>query len=94
MTICLKLGFLSLLLAFVAHGDEVVYTDNALADGWQDWSWSSTISYDATDMFEGTSSISVTSQAWSALSLKAPSSFSDMAGLKFDVSVNISKMYL
>lgn len=87
MAIGFKIGFLALLAVFFAHADETIYTDNALADGWQDWSWGSTISYDATDIKEDISSISVTSQAFSALSLKAPSPFSTMAGMKFDVSV-------
>lgn len=74
--------------ASVAGLDDLsIYTDTALVAGWEDWSWSSTIDYDATDLFEGTSSISVTNQAWAALSLKLEGNFSDYAGLKFDIAV-------
>ncbi|KAF8588333.1 glycoside hydrolase family 44 protein [Ramaria rubella] len=78
---------LTTLFAFTtAQADEVIYTDNALASGWQDWSWGSTIVYNATEMEEGTSSIFVNSTAYSALSLKAPSTFETFAGLEFDIS--------
>ncbi|KIJ33377.1 hypothetical protein M422DRAFT_264639, partial [Sphaerobolus stellatus SS14] len=88
MAILLKRRFIGLLLALLVkvQADEFIYTDNALASDWQDWSWGSTISYTATDIAEGTSSISVNSTAYSALSLKAPASFATMAGFKFDVS--------
>ncbi len=69
------------------RADEAVYTDNALASGWQDWSWGSTIVYTATDMKEGISSISVNSTAYSALSLYDPTPFLTYAGLAFDISV-------
>ncbi|KIJ28440.1 glycoside hydrolase family 44 protein [Sphaerobolus stellatus SS14] len=90
MAILLKRRFIGLLLALLVkvQADEFIYTDNALASDWQDWSWGSTISYTATDIAEGTSSISVNSTAYSALSLKAPASFATMAGFKFDVSVS------
>ncbi|THG98524.1 hypothetical protein EW026_g3685 [Hermanssonia centrifuga] len=68
------------------RADEAVYTDNALASGWQDWSWGSTIVYTATDMKEGISSISVNSTAYSALSLYDPTPFLTYAGLAFDIS--------
>lgn len=68
--------------------DEVVYAGNALSSTWQDWSWGSTINYAATDVTDsGTSSISINSSAYSALSLYDTSVFSSFAGLKFDVAV-------
>ncbi|KZT35296.1 hypothetical protein SISSUDRAFT_990707 [Sistotremastrum suecicum HHB10207 ss-3] len=67
--------------------DEIIYADGALNSNWQDWSWQSVINYDATDIFEGTSSISINSEAWSAFSVKdGPSTIVSYAGLKFDVS--------
>ena len=84
------LAYLASLLAaacILAKADIVVYTDNALASPWQDWSWSSTINYDATDLFEGTSSISVDSGDWAALSLYNPTPFPTAAGLEFDIAV-------
>ena len=80
---------LMLVAAAVARADDIlVYQDGALASQWQDWSWSSTISYAATDIAEGSSSISVTSQAWSALSLYYPTPFGSYAGLEFDIAVS------
>ncbi|GJJ13148.1 hypothetical protein Clacol_007399 [Clathrus columnatus] len=80
------LGLAALAIALV-RADEVIYTDDALAAGWQDWSWGSTIDYDATTMAEGTSSIFVNSTEYSALSLETPVAFNNtFAGLAFDIS--------
>ncbi len=84
------LGTWGLLLAFVfaaVKADLVVYSDDVLPSPWQDWSWGSTINYDATDLAEGSSSISVTSDAYSALSLYNPTPFPSYVGLSFDISV-------
>ncbi|KAF5358065.1 hypothetical protein D9756_001355 [Leucocoprinus leucothites] len=72
----------------VAGADIDVYTDANLSTGWQNWSWSSTIDFAATDVVSGSSgsSISVTSDAWAALSLYNPDNFKAYAGLKFDVA--------
>ncbi|KZV84842.1 glycoside hydrolase [Exidia glandulosa HHB12029] len=67
-----------------------VYTDGALAAGWQDWSWDSVIDYAATDLAEGASSISVTSTAWAAVSLKGADLLSNYAGLTFDIAADPS----
>ncbi|KAJ6483205.1 glycoside hydrolase family 44-domain-containing protein [Mycena sanguinolenta] len=78
---------LAWLAGCVIAQDIPIYTDNALAAGWEDWSWSSTINYAATDLFQGTSSISVNSQAWSALSVKYDGGpFSSYQGLRFDIA--------
>jgi len=74
----------------VALDDLPIYTDGALASGWENWSWSSTINFAATDLFEGTSSISITSDAWAAVSLKLEGTFSSYAGLRFDIAVRRS----
>ncbi|KAI0264118.1 glycoside hydrolase family 44-domain-containing protein [Gloeopeniophorella convolvens] len=79
---------LALLLAvpLVARADQWIYTDTALASPWQDWSWA-TINWDATNVFEGASSVEVTAGAYAALSVYTPSPFaSSYAGLQFDVS--------
>lgn len=69
--------------------DEAIYTDDALSSTWQDWSWGSTISYTATDVKEGTTSVSVDSGAYSALSWYDTSAFANtFAGLKFDLAVS------
>ena len=84
----------SALLIGCAFADEDVFIDNALSSTWQDWSWGSTISYTATDVKMGTTSISVTSDAYSALSLYDTSIFGGkFAGLKFDLAVS-SSVYL
>ncbi|PPQ99990.1 hypothetical protein CVT26_009272 [Gymnopilus dilepis] len=69
-------------------GDLPVYTDGALAAGWENWSWSSDINFAATDEFSGASgsSISVNSSQWAALSVKYEGTFSDYAGLRFDIA--------
>ncbi|KAH8825196.1 glycoside hydrolase family 44-domain-containing protein [Flagelloscypha sp. PMI_526] len=76
----------ALFLGYV-KGDEDIYIDSAISSTWQDWSWGSTISYTATDVKDGTSSISVNSGAYSALSLYDTSIFANtFAGLKFDLA--------
>lgn len=85
------LGFTALALV---RADEVIYTDNGLAPGWEDWSWGSTINYDATAVAEGTSSIFVNSTEYSALSLENPVAFNNtFAGLAFDISVVYPNFY-
>ncbi|KAJ7132681.1 glycoside hydrolase family 44-domain-containing protein [Mycena filopes] len=75
------------LLAARALADDIaVYTDAALAAGWENWSWSSDIKFAATDLFEGASSISVNSQAFSALSVKLEGTFPTYQGLRFDIA--------
>jgi hypothetical protein len=76
-----------LLATWVLADDITVYSDAALAAGWENWSWSSDINFAATDIFEGSSSISVNSQAWSALSVKLEGTFLDYQGLRFDIAV-------
>ncbi|PFH47178.1 glycoside hydrolase family 44 protein [Amanita thiersii Skay4041] len=76
----------SLLSRLVGAGDLSIYSDGNLASGWENWSWGSTIGFAATDIFEGSSSISITSDAWSALSVKLEGTFPNFAGLKFDIA--------
>ena len=71
------------------RADDVLYSDGALSSTWQDWSWSSTINYAATDLAEGTSSISVNSSAWAALSFKDNTNFQGYQGLQFDIAVSV-----
>ncbi|KAG6816419.1 hypothetical protein H0H87_006156 [Tephrocybe sp. NHM501043] len=78
---------LALLAPFLAKADDLnIYTDGALASGWENWSWGSTLDFAATDLFEGSSSISVDSGAWSALSIKLEGTFPGYAGLRFDIA--------
>lgn len=75
----------------VLADDLTIYTDDSLTAGWENWSWSSDINFAATDIVSGSSgsSISVTSQAWSALSLYYDQgSFKTYAGLRFDIAVS------
>ncbi|KAF7365841.1 Endoglucanase A [Mycena venus] len=76
----------ALLATWVLADDITVYTDTALAAGWENWSWSSDIDFAATDIFEGSSSISVNSEAWSALSVKLEGTFPNYQGLRFDIA--------
>jgi hypothetical protein len=78
-------------LISAVSADDAVYTDSALSPTWQDWSWSSTITYNATDLFAGSSgsSILVNSSAYAALSLKdagTTPTFQGFAGLQFDIA--------
>ncbi|KAG6874169.1 hypothetical protein C0995_005587 [Termitomyces sp. Mi166 len=82
-----------LIPSFVKADDLNIYTDGALASGWEDWSWSSVLDYAATDLFEGTSSISVTSDAWAALSVKLEGTFPSFAGLRFDIAFAMLTLY-
>lgn len=85
----LKAAFsLAIIASHLVNADDLpVYTDGNLAAGWENWSWSSTIDFAATDLFVGTSSISVVSDAWAAFSVKLEGSFPTYAGLKFDIAV-------
>lgn len=76
-------------LTFVKADNLPIYTDGALASGWENWSWSSTIDFAATDLFVGTSSMSVDSSAWAALSVKLEGTFPTYAGLTFDIAVGV-----
>lgn len=82
-----SLAVLAQVATVAVRADQIIYSDDALSNGWQDWSWGSTIDYEATNIAEGTSSISVDSTAWAALSLKSPSTIEGFAGLRFDISV-------
>ncbi|KAF9484656.1 hypothetical protein BDN70DRAFT_825114 [Pholiota conissans] len=68
--------------------DLAIYTDGALAQGWENWSWSSDINFAATDEYSGSSgsSISVNSGAYAALSVKLEGTFPSYAGLRFDIA--------
>ncbi|KAG5636552.1 hypothetical protein H0H81_007682 [Sphagnurus paluster] len=78
---------LAILAVLVRAADDLtIYTDNALASGWDNWGWGSTVDFAATDLFTGTSSISVVSGAWAALSMKYQNTFSSYAGLRFDLA--------
>lgn len=79
-------AFFALALSNV-NADLPIYTDGALAEGWENWSWGSTIDFAATDLFLGSSSISVNSTAYAALSLYYEGTFPDYAGLQFDIAV-------
>lgn len=79
------------LLAICAFAQDItIYTDNALDPAWQNWSWGSTINYDATDLYEGTSSMLVNSTEYSALSLWYEDTFPTYQGLKFDIAVRVA----
>ncbi len=52
---------------------QLMIYDDALASGWQDWSWSSTVNLGATAPVQsGSKAISVSLGAWGGLSLRAP----------------------
>lgn len=72
-----------------ADTDISIYADDALGQGWQNWSWNTDVNFAATDIVSGSSgtSLSVRSDAWSALSLKLETNFAGYAGLRFDIAV-------
>ncbi|KAF9564346.1 hypothetical protein CPC08DRAFT_685127 [Agrocybe pediades] len=81
-------AFATIRAARAATEDLSIYTDNNLAQGWENWSWSSDINFAATDLFSGASgsSISVNSTQYAALSVKLEGTFPDYAGLRFDIA--------
>ncbi|KAG8960613.1 hypothetical protein FRC05_006721 [Tulasnella sp. 425] len=83
-----------LLLAWAVSADLDVYVDGALASGWENWSWSTTFNFAATDLYEGTSSISATSDAWAAASFKLEGLFNTYAGFRFDIACDPSTLQL
>lgn len=83
-----------LLLAWAASADLDVYVDGALASGWENWSWGTTINFAATDLYSGLSSLSATSDAWSALSIKLEGLFNTYAGFSFDFAGDPSAVQL
>ncbi|KDR79962.1 hypothetical protein GALMADRAFT_1171670 [Galerina marginata CBS 339.88] len=82
------IAFATLQFVQGATEDLNIYTDNALAQGWENWSWSSDINFAATDLFSGASgsSIFVNSTQYAALSVKLEGTFPDYAGLRFDIA--------
>ena len=84
------LGHLVLLsLGLLAGADETVYApgSGALASGWENWSWSSTIDFASTSGPGGVQAISVTAGSYAALSLFDETAFANnFAGLRFDIS--------
>ncbi|CCA75148.1 hypothetical protein PIIN_09132 [Serendipita indica DSM 11827] len=87
-------ALVALFITTLARADEDIYIDGALNGGWQNWGWNTDINWAATDLKVGDSSISATSQAWSAISLKDPTTFGSYAGLKFDIACNPSQLQL
>ncbi|TFK42363.1 glycoside hydrolase family 44-domain-containing protein [Crucibulum laeve] len=80
-------AFTTIAAVFVnALDDLTIYSDSALAQGWENWSWSSTIDFAATDLFSGSSSISVNSSQYAALSVKLEGTFPGYAGMRFDIA--------
>ena len=82
-------AFILLALGLGAAADQDIYTagDGALAAGWENWSWSSDIDFASTSGPGGVEAISVSSQAYAALSLYDETAFdNNYAGLKFDIS--------
>ena len=63
--------FVLLALGLLAGADETVYApgSGALAPGWENWSWSSTIDFASTAGPGGVEAISVTAGSYAALSL-------------------------
>ena len=78
---------LAAICAICVGADEVIYADKSLSSSWQDQSWGSTIVYNATDIKEGSTSISVNSAANAGLSFHGASIISNFAGLSFDLAV-------
>jgi hypothetical protein len=80
---------LLLFLGALAIADDTAYQSGAgaLASGWENWSWSSTLDFASTAGPGGVQSISVVSEAWAALSVYAETAFdNNFAGLRFDIS--------
>lgn len=74
----LALAALAVFSSVAAHaaGDLVIY-DDALASGWQNWSWAATDAASTVNVHAGSKSIAVTAGAWAALSLVSPNASVD-----------------
>ncbi len=59
---------LSIAFSFAAKADEIIY-DDALENGWQNWSWATVNLANTSPVHSGSYSISVTSTNWQALYL-------------------------
>jgi hypothetical protein len=68
------------LFSSTAHADIVVY-DDALAPGWQNWSWAVTDTAHADTVHSGSVSLAVTPAAWSAAYLRSAAAPVDTQGL-------------
>lgn len=82
-------ALLLLILSLRAAADQSIYATGvgALGAGWENWSWSSTIDFASTSGPGGVEAISITSDAYAALSLYDETPFdNNYAGLKFDIS--------
>ena len=82
-------SLLLLVLSLGAYADQTIYAAGAgaLAAGWENWSWSSTIDFASTAGPGGTEAISITSDAYAALSVFDETAFNNnYAGLSFDIS--------
>jgi hypothetical protein len=82
-------SFILLALGLLANADQTVYApgSGALGSGWENWSWSSTIDFASTSGPGGIEAISITSDAYAALSLFDETAFANnYAGLRFDIS--------
>ncbi|KAG9033104.1 hypothetical protein FS837_002547 [Tulasnella sp. UAMH 9824] len=83
-----------ILLAWAASADLDVYVDGGLSSGWENWSWNTDLNFAATDLYEGLSSISASSTAWAAVSLKLEGLFNTYAGFQFDIACDPSTLQL
>ena len=91
----LRTTLVALVLAAMAvKSDEDIYIDDALSGSWGNWGWNTVINWAATDLKVGTSSISAVSDAWAAVSLKDPDTFSYYAGIKFDIAADPATLQL
>lgn len=80
---------LASIAASVVHADTSIFVDGggALASGWENWSWSTNLTWAATDIDEGKSSLLVSSGSYAALSVKSDVGYlTTWAGLKFDIA--------
>ncbi|KAG8923824.1 hypothetical protein FRC00_005814 [Tulasnella sp. 408] len=83
-----------ILLAWAASADLDVYVDGALSSGWENWSWNTDLNFAATDLYQGLSSISASSTAWAAFSLKFEGLYNTYVGFQFDIAADPSTLQL
>ena len=78
-----------LFTAVSVFANQNIYVDSALSSGWENWSWGTDINFAATDaVSSGSSSLSATSSAYTALSLYDETAFGNTyAGIKFDLAI-------
>src|ERR1044072_7776768 len=79
--VCLAVILAAVFASFSSAQADIVVYDDALAPGWQNWSWAVTDTAHADTVHSGSVSLAVTPTAWSAAYLRSAAAPVDTQGL-------------